>query len=73
MQLSINEIAARLGIHALPHDRVISSLLTDSRSLANAAGTLFFAIPTDGNDGHRYISELYELGVRNFVVNAIPP
>ncbi len=72
MQLSINEIAARLGVNANLHDTVISSLLIDSRSLADPAGTLFFAIPTKGNDGHKYIPELYSRGVRNFVVNEIP-
>ncbi len=72
MQLSINEIAARLGIDADLHDTVITSLLIDSRSLADPAGTLFFAIPTKGNDGHKYIPELYNRGVRNFVVNEIP-
>ncbi len=73
MQLPINEIAARLGVCADLHDTVITSLLIDSRSLADPAGTLFFAIPTKGNDGHRYIPELYSRGVRNFVVNEIPP
>jgi len=73
MQLSINEIAARLGLSStLPHDALISSLLIDSRSLANPTGTLFFAIPTEGNDGHKYIPELYHRGVRNFVANRIP-
>ncbi|MDE6006772.1 MAG: bifunctional UDP-N-acetylmuramoyl-tripeptide:D-alanyl-D-alanine ligase/alanine racemase [Muribaculaceae bacterium] len=51
---------------------VIRHLLTDSRSLESAADTLFFAIATRGNDGHRYIRQLYDRGVRNFVVNRIP-
>lgn len=53
-------------------ERSIDTLLTDSRSLQNPAGTLFFAITTQGNDGHRYISQLYSRGVRDFVVNRIP-
>ena len=72
MQLSTNEIAARLGIPSPLQDTLITSLLTDSRSLENPAGTLFFAIPTKGNDGHKYIPMLYDRGVRNFVVNHIP-
>lgn len=52
--------------------REITSLLTDSRSLENPENTLFFAIQTKGNDGHRYIQELYQKGVRAFVVNHIP-
>lgn len=47
---------------------VISSLLTDSRSLLSPKGTLFFAIPTATNTGVRYIPELYDRGVRHFVI-----
>ena len=46
----------------------IRILLTDSRSLSEPAVTLFFALVTEYNDGHRYIPDLYEKGVRNFVV-----
>ena len=34
--------------------------------------TLFFALKTKRNDGHKYIPDLYQKGVRNFVVNEIP-
>ncbi|MFZ4456639.1 MAG: bifunctional UDP-N-acetylmuramoyl-tripeptide:D-alanyl-D-alanine ligase/alanine racemase [Bacteroidales bacterium] len=52
----------------------ISILLTDSRSLSFPEETLFFALKTKQNDGHKYINELYEKGVRNFVVsNAYQP
>lgn len=49
-------------------------LLTDSRMLGSslapaAAGTLFFALRTDKNDGARYIPDLYARGVRMFVVS----
>lgn len=50
-------------------ERRITILLTDSRSLSNPEETLFFALVTNHNDGHRYIRELYEKGVRNFVVS----
>ena len=43
-------------------------LLTDSRSLADVRGTLFFAIPTQRNSGCRYVDDLYRAGVRQFVV-----
>lgn len=50
------------------HPAEISSLLTDSRNLSEAAGTLFFAFETRHNDGHKYIRELADQGVRNFVI-----
>lgn len=51
-------------------DDIILHLLTDSRSLTEASGTLFFAIPTKRNSGCRYVNDLYQKGVRNFVVPA---
>lgn len=54
-------------------DRIIDTLLTDSRSLTRPASSLFFAIRTKGgNDGHQFILPLYNNGVRCFVVNEIP-
>ena len=49
-------------------DAEITTLLTDSRNLAEPAGVLFFAIRTRKGDGTRYLAELSEHGVRNFVV-----
>ena len=34
----------------------IDTLLTDSRTLTYPASSLFFAIRTDSNDGHRYVA-----------------
>ena len=79
MKYPIKEIASILRI---PQDTLsdksaeISHLLTDSRSLTYPAETLFFAIRTNNNDGHLYIGQLYERGVRNFVVDnitCVPP
>ncbi|MDR3252667.1 MAG: bifunctional UDP-N-acetylmuramoyl-tripeptide:D-alanyl-D-alanine ligase/alanine racemase, partial [Tannerella sp.] len=46
----------------------IVHLLTDSRSLYFPETSLFFALKTKTNDGHRYIGDLYRRGVRSFVV-----
>lgn len=54
------------------NDDEIGILLTDSRSLSYPVTTLFFALQSKGNDGHRYIRSLYDAGVRNFVVTVIP-
>ena len=51
---------------------IVSALLTDSRSLTFPEETLFFALVTDRNDGHRYIGDLYRKGVRNFVISHRP-
>lgn len=51
-------------------DIEIVRLLTDSRSFTDAQGCLFFAIKTKRNDGVRYVKELYNKGIRNFVVSS---
>ena len=47
-------------------------MLIDSRSLCFPEETLFFALRSERNDGHRYIPELYHRGVRSFVVEQLP-
>ena len=48
---------------------IVKDILFDSRLLIDAENTLFFALYSGRNDGHKYIPELYEKGVRAFVVN----
>ena len=50
----------------------ISNLLIDSRKLVFPSATLFFAIKSSTGDGHDYIQELYQSGVKNFVVADLP-
>ena len=71
MQYTIDEIAHILGVSpaGATTGGSISWLLTDSRSLCFPEGTLFFALKTERNDGHRYIGDLYRRGVRHFVVS----
>lgn len=53
-------------------DRPIYNLLIDSRRLDAASQTLFFALTSQRNDGHKYIEDLYQNGVRAFVVGKEP-
>ncbi|WP_210490032.1 bifunctional UDP-N-acetylmuramoyl-tripeptide:D-alanyl-D-alanine ligase/alanine racemase [Rufibacter aurantiacus] len=46
----------------------VQHLLTDSRKIANAVSSVFFAIRGEFHDGHQYLPELYAAGVRQFVV-----
>lgn len=74
MKYSIHEIVQILNIKKINlKDAAISILLTDSRQVFFPDETLFFALVTPNNDGHKYIAELYDLNVRNFVVNKIVP
>ncbi|HYC84562.1 MAG TPA: bifunctional UDP-N-acetylmuramoyl-tripeptide:D-alanyl-D-alanine ligase/alanine racemase [Chryseosolibacter sp.] len=60
-------------IRALHEDQPVSYLLIDSRKAAPYQGAIFFAIKGVHHDGHQFISALYEKGIRQFVLEYIPP
>jgi len=71
MKYSIEKVATLIGARRIGEaDAQIGWLLTDSRSLCFPEETLFFALRSARNDGHRYISDLYRRGVHNFVVES---
>ncbi len=73
MQYSIEKITTLIGARRIGQtDAQIGWLLTDSRSLCFPEETLFFALSSARNDGHKYIPVLYRRGVRNFVVSKSP-
>lgn len=73
MLYSIEKVTTLIGARRYgTADSAISWILTDSRSVCFPEDTLFFAIRSERNDGHRYIADLYRRGVRNFVVETLP-
>ena len=73
MKYSIEKVTTLIGARRYGNSEgQISWLLTDSRSLCFPEETLFFALKTARNDGHRYIQDLYNRGVRQFVVEQVP-
>jgi len=70
MAYTFSEIAEALGVkHTGEGKSKVERLLIDSRSLVQPEGTLFVALKTATNDGHKYIGELYQRGIRMFLVN----
>ena len=53
-------------------EAVVKNLLIDSRKLSNPDTSLFFAIKGERHDGHAYLPDLYDKGIRNFVVSILP-
>ena len=75
MNTTISEIYRILGLdfpENMAND-VIDKLLTDSRSLIEPEGTLFFAISTPTTDASRFMRVLYDKGVRHFLSADVPP
>lgn len=73
-EYTINEVAdivsGALTVHTI--NTHISDITTDSRKLNSPHTSLFFALITSRNDGHKYIEDLIKQGVQNFCVTVIP-
>ena len=71
---TLREVADIIGgqLVGAAEGKSISDLLIDSRHLVDARQALFFALKSARNDGHKYIKELYDKGLRSFVVKHLP-
>ena len=58
----------KTGFLTQPIETNAKYLLTDSRQLIFPQQSLFFAIKGEHHDGHHFIEELYQKGIRQFVV-----
>ena len=47
---------------------IVNALFIDSRNHFNENNSLFVAINGEFNDGHEYLVELYQKGLRNFII-----
>jgi len=68
----ISEIATIVKGKFFPriiNDAPIYDILIDSRRMFKAEKTLFCALTSKRNDGHKYIGELYQKGLRYFVIS----
>ncbi len=69
LKYSIQHIASLLNAEAIIHaDAEVKYLLTDSRRISFHETTLFFALQTARRNGHDFVKEVYDLGLKNFVV-----
>ncbi|MCR5039264.1 MAG: bifunctional UDP-N-acetylmuramoyl-tripeptide:D-alanyl-D-alanine ligase/alanine racemase [Bacteroidales bacterium] len=71
---SLNQISEIVGGQLVGDQSMLQvcDLLIDSRHLMDPRQALFFALSSVRNDGHKYIGELYDKGVRAFVVSRQP-
>lgn len=70
MNYDVVEISAILKAESVMIcNKPVSVLLTDSRSMFFPEESMFFALRTERNDGHKYILDLYKRGLRNFVIS----
>lgn len=75
MTYTIEKIGQILGGRWLQKTRpeaLVEHLTFDTRLISAPAGTLFFALVGERHDGHRYLQQAYDTGVRHFVVSKMP-
>ena len=73
MNYTIQEIATIVSGKTYPHlvlydPGVVQKIAIDSRVISGGKSTLFVALKTSKNDGHNFIQEAYNKGVRNFII-----
>ena len=71
MKYTIQKIAEIIGCKPLRPilDQEVEHLLLDSRQIIFPANTLFFALKGERHNAHIFLKNVYEAGVRNFVVS----
>lgn len=71
---TLNTIQQSIGgrLFGIDTGTPVDLLLTDSRRTSFSRRTLFFALITQRNDGHKYIDSLIANGVRHFCVSRLP-
>jgi len=73
MKYTLKQIAQIINAKLIGNpDTSVSYLLTDSRAVSFPEESLFVAIKTPRNNGHKYMADLYEANVRNFLVSEKP-
>lgn len=70
---TLNEICLIVqGTNYGEENREVSSIGIDSRNMLPLPGSMFVALKGERHDGHQYIEQLYQQGIRVFLVSNLP-
>lgn len=73
LKLTSSEIATIVnGRLTGSSDLLITEIVTDTRQLSVTEGLLFIALKGKNHDGHNFIGNLFDRGIRSFVVEKTP-
>jgi alanine racemase len=73
LKLTSSDIASIVnGKLSGPGDLINTDVATDTRQLSFTEGIVFFALKGKNHDGHIFIKNLYQKGIRTFVVEKLP-
>lgn len=69
INILLDQLASVLGVQAVSlSNQVIDSVAFDTRKMVSPERTVFFALQGEFRDGHDFISDAYQKGIRVFVV-----
>lgn len=68
LSFSYQDLASLFSVSLPSSDRIIQSVVFDTRKIIDGKNALFFALNGDFRDGHDFVQQAYEKGVRTFVV-----
>ena len=72
MNYFLSEIAALCGGRLVGRDVAVKGVMTDSRNCSFVGEPLFVAMRGANHDSHRFVREMYDRGVRGFLVEREP-
>lgn len=73
MTFTLTDIAAITGAESHgEHNRIIDHLVTDTRRVNWPENALFIALKGPNHDGHHFIDEAWQKGIRNFMTDRLP-
>ncbi|MCX7728083.1 MAG: bifunctional UDP-N-acetylmuramoyl-tripeptide:D-alanyl-D-alanine ligase/alanine racemase [Bacteroidia bacterium] len=73
MKYHISQIGKIIDAHKtiINFDDIITNIYIDTRQINISNNALFVAIETNKNDGHQYLHNAYQKGIRNFIVTRL--
>jgi alanine racemase len=70
--LEFQQILEATSVGDETQEFVVQELIYDTRKITRTTGVVFFALKGPKQNGHAFIQRAYELGIRLFVVEALP-
>lgn len=68
---SLSVIASQIqALNTVESDSVVDTVFYDTRKIYSPENALFFCLKSERRDGHEFIRDAYEKGIRNFVIAA---
>jgi alanine racemase len=77
MKLAFSSLAFQKIIEAASEgeqaqELVVHEVVYDTRKITRTAGVVFFALQGPKQNGHAFVQQAYELGIKHFVVEELP-